>query len=345
MKLVHIESGLGNQMLNYAEYLAIKKSNPKDDCYIENIIYNIPDVNRVISQWNGYELDTIFSLNIPNIMDIIPYDIQQKVIKYVKNSEFWLNGWAYPEAILGGLNIAGLAFENLCRPRVENGSKRCKARMKGLVNETEFGASCKLFVQNMFPSYFLNRKSHSTELFIESNQNLYLGQTGYFMHLGNGIEKIRDELLSAFRFPMYDSKHDIDLAEYLKQSNSVSIHARRGDALAQAGRYYKTGYFKRAVNYIKKNIKNPVFVFFSDPGSMNWCKENLCLFSLSFHDEIIFIDWHVGQNNYRDMQLMAECKNNIIMYSSFSWWASFLNNNEDKITISPMYTMNTTHHF
>ena len=36
MKVLHIESGLGNQMLGYCEYLAIKKANPDDDCYIEN---------------------------------------------------------------------------------------------------------------------------------------------------------------------------------------------------------------------------------------------------------------------------------------------------------------------
>ena len=67
MKVVHIESGLGNQMLSYCEYLAIKKMNPNDDCYIETIIYELPECNDIICQWNGYELNNIFGLDAPNI--------------------------------------------------------------------------------------------------------------------------------------------------------------------------------------------------------------------------------------------------------------------------------------
>ena len=52
MKIIHIESGLGNQMLSYCEYLAIKKMNPDDDCFIETIVYDIPECNDVICQWN-----------------------------------------------------------------------------------------------------------------------------------------------------------------------------------------------------------------------------------------------------------------------------------------------------
>ena len=58
-------------MLSYCEYLAIKKMNPQDDCYIETIIYDIPECNDVICQWNGYELDKVFNLHAPNIHSII----------------------------------------------------------------------------------------------------------------------------------------------------------------------------------------------------------------------------------------------------------------------------------
>ena len=43
MKIVHIESGLGNQMLSFCEYIALKMMNPEDDVYVETVIYDIPE--------------------------------------------------------------------------------------------------------------------------------------------------------------------------------------------------------------------------------------------------------------------------------------------------------------
>ena len=65
MKVIHIESGLGNQMLSYSEYLAMRKANPTDDLFIETIIYDIPECNQVTCQWNGYELERIFHIFAP----------------------------------------------------------------------------------------------------------------------------------------------------------------------------------------------------------------------------------------------------------------------------------------
>ena len=66
MKIIHIESGFGNQMLSYCEYLALKKMNPDDEFYLETIIYDIPECNDIICQWNGYELERIFGIDTPS---------------------------------------------------------------------------------------------------------------------------------------------------------------------------------------------------------------------------------------------------------------------------------------
>ena len=56
MKIVHIESGLGNQMLSYCEFLALKKSNPKDDIFIETSIYMI-FLNVMIQFVSGMDMN------------------------------------------------------------------------------------------------------------------------------------------------------------------------------------------------------------------------------------------------------------------------------------------------
>jgi hypothetical protein len=96
MKVIHIESGLGNQMLSYCEYLAMKQANSNDSCYIETIIFEIDECNNVINQWNGYELDTIFNISAPNIRDLFPKEEWRCIIEEFKATQFWEKEWNYP---------------------------------------------------------------------------------------------------------------------------------------------------------------------------------------------------------------------------------------------------------
>jgi len=160
------------------------------------------------------------------------------------------------------------------------------------------------------------------------------------------LELLRDEIIASFQFPVITERKNEEMKKLINSTNSVAIHARRGDMLKANGYCYKYGYFRRAISYIKKHISKPVFIFFSDPGSVEWCKDNESIFGLDFlKDEVYFVDWNDSSNSFRDMQLMAMCKHNIITNSSFGWWGAYLNNNSDKITCSPEIEINTTHHF
>ncbi|MBR3606530.1 MAG: alpha-1,2-fucosyltransferase [Lachnospiraceae bacterium] len=136
------------------------------------------------------------------------------------------------------------------------------------------------------------------------------------------------------------------MLEEIRQTNSVSIHARRSDLLFLNGHCYEHGFFKRSVNYIKKNVKNPVFIFFTDENSVGWCEENKKIFGIDTkQDQVRFVTWNKGTDSYRDMQLMAECKHNIFTESSFGFWGAFLNQNPDKITCAPDISILSTHTF
>lgn len=151
-------------------------------------------------------------------------------------------------------------------------------------------------------------------------------------------ERIRNKLLSDFQFPEFDSKDvkNIDIEQSIKSCNSVSIHARINDYDYGVGAEVKRGYFKKAVKYIKKNVTCPVFFVFSD--NMEWCKKNLDILGLKDNDSIYFVSHNYGKNSYKDMQLMSKCQHNIVPQSTFSWWGAYLNENPDKIVITPYAT-------
>lgn len=163
----------------------------------------------------------------------------------------------------------------------------------------------------------------------EAGANAYL--SGYWQteKYFTGIEK---EIRDCFKFRFLPDADNAKMLKDITGSNSVSIHIRRGDYVTDAHTNTVHGvcgldYYKRAVEYISKQVEKPVFFIFSD--DVQWVKENLRLES-----EHYFLD-HNQEKGEEDMRLMMNCKHNIIANSSFSWWAAWLNKNEKKIIIAP----------
>ena len=137
---------------------------------------------------------------------------------------------------------------------------------------------------------------------------------GYFQS-DKYFSKYRDEIIDLFNIPKG------------RILNSVSVHVRRGDYLAHQDRHLcpTMYYYNRALAYVDARASIEKIYVTSD--DIPWCKEN-------FTDErVSFIDWE----DYDAIVLMSQCEHNIIANSSFSWWGSYLNQNEEKIVISPNY--------
>lgn len=143
---------------------------------------------------------------------------------------------------------------------------------------------------------------------------------------------IKELIVREFEFRTPADQINGELIEKIVNSNSVSIHIRRGDYLNDRwknilGVIRGTVYYDNAINFIRGKVKNPQYFVFSD--DIKWAKENLKL------DNCIYVDHNKGRNSYVDMYLMSICKHNIIANSTFSWWGAWLNKNPKKIVTIP----------
>lgn len=131
----------------------------------------------------------------------------------------------------------------------------------------------------------------------------------------------------------------IKIATDIKNSNSVSIHIRRGDYLDEAnaktfGGICTEKYYEKAIDYIGQKVENPRFFIFSDDLEYaNKFKEDLISKNSGF--EVFIVDANRNNENYFDIYLMSLCKHNIVANSTFSFWGARLNDNASKITIRP----------
>lgn len=357
MKVVHIESGLGNQMLDYCEYLALRHAQPTEICYIETLIFDIPECDEVFSHWNGYELDKVFGIRAPNIRELFTAEQWNNILLRIKKSRFWLKNWNWPVYFCEAFRAEGLELNNI---RGDFEQERAFAVWLRKLTQTRlYDTAPAVWLRKVYQICLCNSairtyrsrkrnkylKSDADILFYKGTEDALTGHRLGFQRRNNHIEAIDREIRQAFQFPQLADQKNRSFSKYIKAHESVAIHVRRGDMLRFNSRYYTTGYFKRAVKYMKKKIPNPVFIFFCDPGSGEYCRKNLNVFSLSEKDQIHFVNWNAGRESYRDMQLMSLCKHNIITNSSFGWWGAYLNENPNKITISPEIEINTTHHF
>lgn len=139
---------------------------------------------------------------------------------------------------------------------------------------------------------------------------------------------IAETLRDKFKFPPLQDIVNKKLLDKINQVNSVSLHIRRGDyLLGQNAASLGIGYYNRSIAFINEKLNQPHYFIFSD--DIEWAKQNIQVSNGEF------IDWNTGSESFVDMQLMSECKHNIIANSSFSWWGGWLNNNSAKIVIAP----------
>lgn len=107
----------------------------------------------------------------------------------------------------------------------------------------------------------------------------------------------------------------------------VSVHVRRTDYLALSDIHLNLGttYYEEAISNFSK--EKSIFLIFSDDVEFI---QREPLFQNLVNKYII-----TDHDDECCFWLMAACDHNIIANSSYSWWASYINSNPNKLVISP----------
>ena len=251
-----LSGGLGNQMFQYALYMALKEK--KINVKLDISLYYLTNMH------NGFELEKCFGIN-------------EAIIKY--------NKW----------HLLKLRFA-------------LKYKLKSVVfsdslcfNKEVFNTSCK----------YVNGNWQSEK---------------YFMQIEN---MIRDK----FVFQNIDAENR-KIAIEMANSTSIALHIRRGDYLENSiySGACTENYYAKAIEIILNKTnhqENIVFYVFSDDKLYSE------KFIENFKSPVKLINKNSGDNSFKDLYLMSQCKHNIIANSSFSWWGAWLNNNSEKIVIAP----------
>ena len=146
----------------------------------------------------------------------------------------------------------------------------------------------------------------------------------YFKDYSKEIKKI-------FNFSdKLDEQNEL-ISNDINQSNSISIHIRRGDFLLKRNDNHYVNlkeYYLKAIEDSSKSINNPKYFIFTDDPL--WVTKN---FIIKYSHTVI--DLNHDTKSFLDMYLMSLCKCNIIANSTFSWWGAWLAKYKDKVVVAP----------
>ncbi len=292
MIIVRFTSGLGNQMFQYNLYSLLRDRFPGTIVKADVTWFYTDD------EHHGFELEKIFG-SVPG---------SGFMLDKATTKEIYSVTGQFPTPVKGALArpIKFLLGPVNRKLREAGKCEKCGITYDHLVDKIDFEKI------NM----------------IDPSVNHYI--FGFFIeeaYYRDRIDRIKEELV----FPALSGQNE-EMAQRMRECDSVSVHVRRGDYLSSqyAGRFIclDRDYYEKAVNIVREKLDNPRFFFFCED-------EEYIREEFSWLPDKTIVDFNKGSDSYRDMQLMTCCKANIIANSTFSQWASILNENTDHITVYP----------
>lgn len=148
-----------------------------------------------------------------------------------------------------------------------------------------------------------------------------------YHYFGKYEKDLKDMMIPRYDMPSFIREQ----MQKVKMEESVAVHIRRGD-------YVKIGctipllYYQKAMKVMSEEIPNIKFYIFSD--DIEFAKKALGEFEGK--ENVVFWEDHGQESTLNDFFLMSSCKHQIIANSTFSWWAAYVNSNENKKIFAPV---------
>lgn len=155
---------------------------------------------------------------------------------------------------------------------------------------------------------------------------------GYFQSY-KYLDPIRDKLVTEITLKKPLDNYYQNISNQIIANQSVAIHIRRGDfannqKIRSIHQTIDINYYQQALDLIKNKLSNPVYFVFSD--DIAWAQKNLIT-----NKPTIYVAAEKNSDPAQELILMSQCQHQIIANSTFSWWAAYINQNQNKIVISP----------
>lgn len=292
MIFVEMYGRLGNQFFRYAAARAIQKKYYPD----EKIVINFTQINDI------HKIDTSF-YNVLEDYNVAPYDVYPKSGKVI-----------FKESGLIQKIVGAFYYFEIKSIETVNMNAMIAVEKKWQPTLDKLGL------------YWYRRGGK--ELGYSKLKHKFI--SGNFEN-PLFFSEIREELLKEFtpKHPRIEKNQKLyDIIEF---KESVCISIRRGDfesneTIKSLHSVCHKDYYLRAINEIKKHVKDPVFILFSD--DIEWAKENIKTGAETYHEDGTDPVWE-------KLRMMSLCKHFIISNSTFSWWSQYLATNMNKVVISP----------
>jgi hypothetical protein len=160
---------------------------------------------------------------------------------------------------------------------------------------------------------------------------------GYFQSY-KYFESCKNELFSMIYLEKQQENMEYLYSQYFDHENIISMHFRLGDYknIQDFHPIMPYEYYSNALNYVLSCRNNLTFrvLFFCEKDDIIDVSNIIALLIKEFPNvEFIKVDDTI--DDWQQMLIMSCCRDNIIANSSFSWWGSFFNKNENKIVCYP----------